>query len=131
MKSADPQLSNRTRLLALMVLLTAGLAAAQGKAQESMFDVGCAAQASLQVDGSLRLVGAAELGSETEGWQLSAEEVLIDPTMRRITATGSIVFVTAEVRITAERVELNVGDRSAVFHDAQGTVVKTWRGSVR
>jgi len=85
-------------------------------------------QAQYQADGSLRLERDVQLGSEDEGWQLFAEEAFLQPADSRITASGNIVFVTAEVRIAAERVEFDMTDRSAVFHDAYGSV--NMRGEV-
>ena len=81
-----------------------------------------------QADGSMRLVDDVQLGSEEEGWQLFADEAYLQPAESRITAAGNIVFVTAEVRIAAERVEFDMTDRSAVFHDAHGSV--NMRGEV-
>ena len=85
-------------------------------------------QAQYQADGSLRLERDVQLGSEDEGWQLFAEEAYLQPADSLITASGNIVFVTAEVRIAAERVEFDMDDRSAVFHDAHGSV--NMRGEV-
>ena len=85
-------------------------------------------QAQYQADGSLRLENDVELGSEAEGWLLFAEEALLQPAESRITASGNVVFETAEVRIAAERVDFDMTDRSAVFHDAHGSV--NMRGEV-
>ena len=85
-------------------------------------------QAQYQADGSLRLENDVELGSEAEGWLLFAEVALLQPAESRITASGNVVFETAEVRIAAERVDFDMTDRSAVFHDAHGSV--NMRGEV-
>lgn len=58
------------------------------------------------VDGSLRLVGGVEFGSEDGGWLLSADEILLDPATSRIVATGNIVFETADFHVAAERIEV-------------------------
>ena len=80
------------------------------------------AQTEYRADGSLRLVDDVELGSPQEGWQLFAEEAFLQPAESQITATGNVVFVTADVRIAAERVEFDMTDRTATFHDASGSV---------
>ena len=132
----------RSLLLAATLTLLPGIVHAQAESEDGADPVGSAvgsiasvfasvdwqAQAQFQADGSMRLVDDVQLGSEAEGWQLFAEEALLQPADSRIMASGNIVFVTAEVRIAAERVEFDMTDRSAVFHDAHGSV--NMRGEV-
>ena len=132
----------RSSLLAAALILLPSLVHAQAEPEDGSGSVGAAvasiasvfasvdwqSQAQYQADGSLRLVDDVQLGSAAEGWQLFAEEAFLQPLDSRITASGNIVFVTAEVRIAAERVEFDMTDRSAVFHDAHGSV--NMRGEV-
>ena len=132
----------RSYLLAATLILFPGIVHAQAESEDDSDSVGAAvrsiasvfadidwqAQAQFQADGSMRLVDDVQLGSEDEGWQLFAEEAFLQPADSQITASGNIVFVTAEVRIAAERVEFDMTDRSAVFHDAHGSV--NMRGEV-
>ena len=126
----------RSWLLAATLVLFPGIVHAQPESGDDSDSVGAAvrsiaavfadvdwqSQSQSQADGSLRLFDDVELGSEDEGWQLFAEEAYLQPAESQITASGNIVFVTAEVRIAAERVEFDMTDRSAVFHDAHGSV---------
>ena len=128
----------RSFLLAATLTLLPSIAHAQSQAGGVVETVGSIAsifrnvdwqaQSQRQADGSLLLVDDVELGSEDEGWQLFAEEALLDPRTSRITARGNIVFVTAEVRIAAEQVDFDMTDRSAVFQNAHGSV--NMRGEV-
>ena len=132
----------RSFLLAATLALLPSIAHAQPASEEAADPVASAvrsiasvfanidwqSQVQFQADGSLRLERDVELGSEDEGWQLFAEVADLEPAESRITASGNVVFVTDEVRIAAERVEFDMTDRSAVFHDAHGSV--NMRGEV-
>ncbi|MCY4026004.1 MAG: LPS assembly protein LptD [Acidobacteria bacterium] len=107
---------------------TTGVVEAVRSIAEVFANVDWQSQVQYQADGSLRLERDVQLGSEREGWQLFAEEAYLQPADSRITASGNVVFETAEVRIAAERVEFDMTDGSAVFHDAYGSV--NMRGEV-
>jgi LPS-assembly protein len=68
-----------------------------------------------------RATGAVEIELESEPTSLSADRVDYFVDTRRLVATGHVVFVSGDGRISAERAEFDVGARTGIFFAAFGS----------
>ncbi len=77
----------------------------------------------------LRLIDEVEIDGDTFQFYADQVDIYVDATeilagdvTFSLVATGNVVFVSAETRIAAERVEFKTSDQSAVFYNANGSI---------
>ena len=108
-----------------LLLLTAMIALAPSIAHAQLSDLPFDSKSyrfELLSDTHLRLIDEVELSGDDNAWQFFADQVDIYTDTSELVATGNVVFITAETRIAAERVEFNTADQTAVFYAALGSV---------
>lgn len=103
-------------LVLLACLLVAG--AREAEAQIPGCDLSRQFRLELVTAGHWRLTGEVEI--ECGGQKFFASQVDVYTDTNLLTAEGNVVFQTADARISADRVEFNLADRTGAFHNASG-----------
>jgi|TARA_B100002003_G_C14032161_1_gene497507 lipopolysaccharide assembly outer membrane protein LptD (OstA) len=65
----------------------------------------------------LRLAGSVRLTSDDGAWEFHADQVDFFTDESRLVATGNVVFISADGRIAAERVEFNTETETGTFYN--------------